>query len=286
MTRSERSAGKTRQLSLLILIVLLPLIRFHAAGQNIYDPAHTREFAAYLMQSRQYQLASAEWERVLFFSPADSVARLNLVKAFRLSDQPQEGLRRISLWFPQGPLPLQLSREALQLTLALGDFKSFNPLLDRSNGLTETEKSEMRLGAWLMEGSWISEPAKKRQPGFPVLTSDKVLLDLYAKTSAIHRKSPAGAVLLSCIVPGLGKAYAGDWKDGIISLLFVATNAWQSYRGFSKNGISSVSGWIFGTLAAGFYTANLFGSWKSARDYNSIQTDRIRHEAEDILFTR
>jgi hypothetical protein len=39
-------------------------------------------------------------------------------------------------------------------------------------------------------------------------------------------------------------------------------------------------------MAFGFYSANLFGSWKSAGDYNQKQLDRIKHETEGYLFNR
>ncbi len=266
-----------------LFTILLPV---KLAGQDIFDANHSREFAQYLMQSQQYQMAAAEWERVLFFNSGDTLARLSLIRSFRLSDNPIKGWNKINAWYPETLLSRPFSLEAVRLTLMMGNFSSFNSVLDRSPELSYREKSEFQLGAWLMEGSWIEQRGKFRTPGFAMATADVRLLDLYEKTQAIHRKSPGLSVALSTFVPGLGKIYTSDWKDGLISLLFVATNAWQSYRGFSKNGITSVTGWIFGGLTAGFYTANLFGSWKSAKTYNAKQTDLIRHEAEGILFSR
>jgi hypothetical protein len=236
------------------------------------------------MQSHQFTLASAEWERVLFFTPGDTAARLNLIRSYRLSDHATDGWNKLNQWYPTGTLPRPFSLEAARLTLIRGDFAAFGSVLGRSDGLTLPETSDLKLGAWLMEGAWIRTPVKSRVTPFDITAADPRLTDLYAATRNIHRKSPAAAVALSAVIPGMGKIYSHDWKDGMFSLLFVATNAWQSYRGFSKNGVSSVTGWIFGSLAAGFYSANLFGSWKSARTYNATQTDRIRHEAENIIF--
>jgi len=70
----------------------------------------------------------------------------------------------------------------------------------------------------------------------------------------------------------------------LMSLLFIGVNAWQSYRGFSNDGIKSVRGWAFGVIASGFYTANLLGSWKSAILYNEKKQEQIRHETEGVLF--
>jgi len=264
-------------------LLLLPA---SLTGQNIYDGPHSKEFAQYLMQTHQYQLANSEWERVLFFSPGDTLARLDLLKSYRLSQKPAEGWQKLSQWYPAGSLSRPFSLEAIQLTLIQGDYTSLQSILERSAGLSSTEKSNYKLGSWLLEGKWIDQPTKTREPSFDITTADARLLELYTKTKNVHRKSQAASVALSAVVPGLGKIYSHDWKDGLLSLLFVATNTWQSYRGFSKNGISSVTGWIFGSLAVGFYSANLFGSWKSAKSYNSKQVDLIRHETEGILFTR
>lgn len=254
-------------------------------GQDIYDGPHSREFAQYLMQTHQFQLANSEWERVLFLNPGDTLARLNQLKSFRLSQKADLGLEKMKLWYPNGSLSRQFSLEAIQLTLLQEDYMAFHSVLGRSAGLSNAEKSNYELGSWLLEGKWISLPAKSREATYALAATDARLLNLYARTKEVHRKSPAASLVLSAMVPGLGKIYANDWKDGLLSLLFVATNAWQSYRGFSKNGVSSFTGWLFGGLAVGFYSANLFGSWKSANVYNSKQVDLIRHEAEGYIFT-
>jgi hypothetical protein len=254
--------------------------------QNLYDTEHSREFARYLMQTHQFQLASAEWERVLFLNPQDSLAQLSQIQSFRLGQNPEEGWKKLNRWYPDGPLPRPFSIEAIRISLVRADYSSFQTVLKRSTGLTLQEKSNYEMGSWLLEGNWIKKKSADKEPAFALAATDTKLLDLYFRTKSINRKSPATSVALSAIVPGLGKVYSHDWKDGLLSLLFVATNAWQSYRGFSKNGIKSVTGWVFGGLAVGFYSANLFGSWKSAKIYNSNQVELIRHETEGILFTR
>lgn len=274
---------KKSVISLLASALLIPALGF---GQNIYDESHSREFARYLMQTHQFSLASDEWERIVFLNPGDTLARINQLKSLRLGQLPIEGLDKLSHWFPAGPLPGPFAVEGIQLALMTNDFQKFDDLLERSVGLPESQKTNFRLGAWLLEGSWIDEPIRTRNCPFAQGATDNRLLELQGKTLLLPRRSPAAAVALSAIVPGMGKIYAHDWKDGLLSLLFVATNAWQSYRGFSKNGVNSVTGWIFGTLAVGFYSANLFGSWKSASDYNTKQADLIRHETEHLLYTR
>jgi uncharacterized protein YihD (DUF1040 family) len=268
------------------LLIFLAIAAPTLPSQNIYDHDHSREFARYLMVTQQYNLAAGEWERVLFLNPADTAARLNLVKSYRLSGQPEKGWSNLNAWNPAGSLTNDFAREAIQLTFNLNDFQSFRSVMERSAGLPEPERDNYYLGAWLLEGQWaVPRAIRKADPAW-IDGANRPLLDLYDKTGSIRYKSPAAATALSAVIPGLGKIYSHDWKDGLFSLLFVGTNVWQSYRGFSRNGIESVTGWIFGALAAGFYTANLFGSWKSASDYNHNQIDLIRHEAESLLYTR
>jgi len=264
-----------------LIFLLLPLI---LPAQNLYDLGHSSDFAGYLMRTGQYSLATAEWERVLFMAPNDSAARLNLVRAYRLAGNPSEALRKLYLFYPIGPLPQTVSGEGLQLTLMQGDFSGFSKLLGRSPALPLSKKSDYQLGAWLMQDQWIKRVPYPELPGIVASAGDSNLLNVYHESLMVKRKSRGTAVALSVVIPGMGKIYSGDWKDGLMTMLFVGVNTWQAYRGFSREGIKSVSGWIFGTLAFGFYTGNLFGSWKSAGDYNQKQLDRIRHEAEGYLF--
>jgi hypothetical protein len=274
---------RSKEYLISLILALMPIL---GQSQNLYDLGHSKEFAGHLMRTGQYSLASGEWERVLFLSPGDTTARINLINSYRLAGNPAEALRKLYTWYPAGPLPKTVAKEGLQLTLMQGDFSGFGNVLKRSTTLSISERSNYQLGAWLMQDQWINREPYPDLPGIVAAVSDTNLLNVYHESLMINRKSRGTAVALSFVVPGLGKIYSGDWKDGLMTMLFVGVNAWQSYRGFSREGVKSVSGWIFGTMAFGFYSANLFGSWKSAGDYNQKQLDRIKHETEGYLFNR
>jgi hypothetical protein len=97
-------------------------------------------------------------------------------------------------------------------------------------------------------------------------------------------KKPWLATALSVPVPGLGKVYSGEWKDGIISLLFVGVNAWQAVRRFDKEGTDTFWGWIHGGFALGFYSGNIYGAHKAARRYNQKKIKQLQHETEALVF--
>ena len=63
----------------------------------------------------------------------------------------------------------------------------------------------------------------------------------------------------------------------------VGGTAFQAYRGFNNEGLSSTSGWIFTALSSGFYAGNIYGSAKSAQVYNQNFWLEIDKDAEDII---
>lgn len=84
-----------------------------------------------------------------------------------------------------------------------------------------------------------------------------------------RHKSPLKAGLLSAIIPGAGKIYAGRLIDGLFSALLVGLTTWQAYDGFHDDGNRSVRGWLYGATATTFYAGNVYGAWVAARVYNN-----------------
>jgi hypothetical protein len=96
-------------------------------------------------------------------------------------------------------------------------------------------------------------------------------------------KSPFTAGVLSAIIPGTGRVYAKDTKDGIISLLFIGSTAFQSYRRFQRNGVKSVGGWIYGGISLGFYIANIYGSVKAVHRFNNNNKKLLHEKAKVVI---
>ena len=96
------------------------------------------------------------------------------------------------------------------------------------------------------------------------------------------RKSPAVAVLLSAVLPGSGKIYAGRGVDGLSSALATGAPAFFSIRGFRRDGASSIRGWLEGSLSLGFYLGNLWGSAVAARQAGHERTRAAASVEEEI----
>lgn len=78
-------------------------------------------------------------------------------------------------------------------------------------------------------------------------------------------KSPALAALLSLIVPGSGRIYAGRTWDGIFGFMMFAMPA-ASTAGAYRDG-HQIRFPIYATAAAIIYGGEIYGAWRSAKYY-------------------
>lgn len=86
------------------------------------------------------------------------------------------------------------------------------------------------------------------------------LIKISAEIKSHKGKSPFLAGLLSGIIPGSGKLYAGKKGEAIatfISTAGIGLVTWENYR---KRGINNFSTFAFGTIFAISYMANIYGS--------------------------
>ena len=272
----------------LILGVLLYFGNSNA--QNIYDTEHSRTFAQFLLSSQQYHLAAMELERVIFMEPNNINAKHQLITAYRKAGEWRTGVDKIKSWYPISKPDNEFSREWIRLLLLDHDFPEAHLLLMNQANLQPAEQNYYKLATFMLSENYdLATKLVKETAGDSSISMNAEYTELSSllnQHEAYKFKNPGIALGLSALLPGLGKVYTKDWKDGLISLLFVATNAWQAYRGFSKDGVQSIYGWIFGSMTIGFYGSSLYGSWRSANDYNTRLNNELHHEIEASVFNR
>lgn len=94
-------------------------------------------------------------------------------------------------------------------------------------------------------------------------------------------KKPWLAGLMSAVVPGSGKFYAGKKGEGVASFIGTVSFglvAWENYR---KLGIKHPKTIIFGSIFAATYVSNIYGSVVSVRIYETEYNHAIHNQ---ILF--
>lgn len=82
-------------------------------------------------------------------------------------------------------------------------------------------------------------------------------------------KSPWVAGMLTAVVPGAGKFYAGKKGQGIYSFvisMFLALQTWESYN---KDGLNSPRFIAYGSLFSLFHAGNIWSSALSVKNYNN-----------------
>jgi len=268
-------------------LFLLLAIGFESVAQNLYDVEHTRQFADYLLKTQQYQFAAEEYQRVLFLNPSDEKAKLSLLETYRLGKSYQQGINMVETLFGNklDTLPEKFADIYSKLLIQNKSTDRAIDFLSRNKTFDPDKRTEYQLGALLLDKRWESAYGyvTTHQPVGTIKYAQ--LLVLTNECHSADYKRPALAASLSAILPGSGKIYSRQWKDGLLSLLLVSVNAWQSYRGFSKYGSRSAYGWVFGTLAVGFYTGNIYGSYQAAKNFNTKRDEYYLRKTETIFYT-
>lgn len=253
-------------------------------GQDLYDRSHTEQFALFLFQTRQYDLAAREYER-LYILEQDQEPRVEMFVSYRLAGLSDQGRTRIFDIYKDQP-----SRELFfELTKMQLISQRFDELVSSTKIQPNLNQQEKTLIAYLPSVYLTKKAAKKYQTD-EILTlqfDEHKWQSLNNNLKDFHNqkwKNPWLAGGLSALVPGAGRIYAGDWKNAIFSFLFVGMNAYQSYRGFRDNGISSPSGWIYGSIGLGFYIGNIYGAVWSTNRINEKKRSQYQRSVEQLYF--
>ena len=285
----------TTQIPKFLIIIFLTLtpLSFVAAEESIeyYAPENVRKFADFLYEQGDYLRAAGEYERYLFYQPQESEQiRYRIALCYRFAGQTEQAIQNFQMLLRMHPEGRFVSRVYYQMgaTYFLTDqfqqtAQFLQETLPRITDTPQHAEAEQLLGlSYLMQKQWseAGEIFKTLQESEVVSISQKAMVyHNYAKTGArLPTRSPILAGILSTIVPGAGRLYTGRLGDAFTSLFLVGITGWQAYDGFQRDGLSSVKGWMLGTISGIFYVGNIYGSIISARVYN-------RHIADEFLAT-
>lgn len=267
-----------------LLILFIFIYSTNVFSQDLYSFENTKKFAEYLAKSGQYDLATREFERLTFMSPENDTLKTSLLSMYRRSGKYDEALIRGKQLYPELTSMSASSAVEYGRTLLLkSDYEVAKNFWETNEKLSSADKTILSATSDILQDKYKSanEILKTIKPEDHTLAIS--YKDLTEQAIAIKRKSPALAGILSAVVPGSGRMYAKDWKDGIVSLFFVGTMAAQSIRGFNKSGMKSTRGWIYGGIGFGFYLGNIYGSVVSAKGYNKKSHLGIRTKIENLF---
>lgn len=251
-------------------------------AQDIFDQKNTENYSKHLMESGQYKLAAKEYERLVFFKNDDDSYKTELFKAYRLSNQASIGISKgIQLYNDPLLMPKAPAFEYTKLLISSNKWDDASVFWTNNKNFKKEDAAVLESTKMIFENN--IKGAKSyittlQYPDNQILKDYKLILDKPQKS-----KSPALAGIFSIIIPGTGKIYAKDWKDGLVSLVFTASMGIQAYRNFNKFGINNYRPWIYTAIGSGFYLGNIYGSVQSAKKFNIKQNNKIQHEVSDIF---
>mgnify|MGYP003632909533 CR=1 FL=1 len=267
-------------------VILLSLFGLSGFSQNLYDFENSAAFASYLRQTNQFDLAIPEYERLVFMKPGDLTLQKNLLAVYWEADLWDVGINRaLGLYPNENHLPSELAFECLALLFNNNQFSKAEEFSENNINLKESERYFYTGTTYAINYEW--------KPAFEAYShlegsdfqSAQEYLTITRQALDEKRKSPGLAAIMSTIVPGSGKLYTGDWKDGLVALLFVGSTAWQAQRAFQRQGVESVRGWIFASISLGFHVGNIFGSHKSAKLINLKKDEFHQNKIEHLFYS-
>jgi TM2 domain-containing membrane protein YozV len=243
---------------------------------NFRSTENIRKFADYLFCDGDYLRAALEYENLsekLFDDTLRFKTGLSysIIREYSLAHEYFAELSSFSELYDISSL------ERMKLFFLQTDFKSFQHFYtdlfvnERSDLNTRTKKL-YNISFLLSE----TEIPPKGDFLAPFDIDDEKISSLYNWKNDPPYKSPVLAGILSAIIPGSGKVYAGETGDGIVGFLTSAVFSFIAYDNFNAG--HKTRGWIWTGIAGVFYAGNVYGSVAAAQIYNAKITFQFNDE--------
>ena len=85
-------------------------------SQDIHDLNHSKQFADYLYKTEQFQLASEEFERIVFLDSTNQKLKLKLINAHREAENYNTALDRFSQFYGSNLLNVPADFDSVPFT--------------------------------------------------------------------------------------------------------------------------------------------------------------------------
>ena len=273
-----------KYLNLNIYLILLFTISsgcLQAQDEDLYNLKNSDKYARYLLAGRQYNLAAEEFERLVFLDKHNDEYKNLLITAYYKSGKAGKAINRIRQLYNNDytRMPESMTGKFLVLLQERDSLPQILHYLDKGINIKNTDKLLFKWSNLMLSKNFV-DAKHFLNTHSQELGSLQEVVQINNFALQQKHKSPLLAASLSTVIPGLGKVYTGDYIDAATAFIFVGGNAFQAYRGFKKNGTKSAFGWIFGSIAAGFYIGNIFGSAKAAIRFNNFKFYETKNKVD------
>lgn len=290
-------------MKVLVLLMMLCSVSAVPETPDYYSPDSILLFADHLFRQQDYLRAAYEYERYGILQDGNDPAVREIVlragKAFQCAEKYGRSLELFAQLLTTTEEDRIRERAIFETGLSYFRMERFEEsLLFLRNQPTVALTPDhavligadlMMLGRWqeaeeVLGGYGVAAEEPLREPAeLPQLAELAELSEIAQEGSTMRRKSPLAAAVLSGLLPGSGKIYAGEVGDGIHSLVFIGLIGTLSVLSFRADGIDSVRGWIYASAGGVLYGGNIYGSIVSARRYNRLRQEALLEEVRQRI---
>jgi TolA-binding protein len=278
----------------LFFVISLSHSPFVFSDQIVIDSEDQYRFAQAALDKGEHLRAVAEFERFIYFFPRDDrvpEARYRIGLCYIMAKDYDSGRGVLEDVYkdyastPVGGKALFLIGESFYEEGLMEEAgRYFKKVVEAYPDLELKNRALYRLGwKWMKQDKWeeASEAFMKVNNESPLYAHSRDLSEISLKGKALPYKNPTTAGVLSGILPGLGHAYCGRYKDGTVALLLNGLTIWAALEAFDED--LDVLGGALTFLELGWYSGTIYGAVNSAHKYNrKVGNDFRRNLSERI----
>jgi hypothetical protein len=251
---------------------------------DVFNEVNSFKYGMYLFEIEDYDLAKEEFSRLNFHFPSNQIYQSKLLESCRLNGEVNLGLTKAKNFYLSDSLfPSVVAKEFLHL-MFMSDYRYRTEVFIGANPSFGAEDNLFYLGVNYILDNKI-DSAKSLLTRYQGDSSQNIvnLQTILLSNDQFRPKSKLVAGSMSALVPGLGKVYAGQWKDGVAVFLYTGLSAWQAYRGFELKGVKSMYAWLFASVGTGFYLGNIYGSIKLIKLRRQNHWRNLQQQTHNVL---
>ena len=258
------------------------------------------DYAAYLMQERDYFRAISVYKRLLFFTdnPAEKqFSLLQIAKAYHFSNRYKSSIqfasRLLNLpdltadYLPKAQIYLGLNYYRMRVfPLAEDHFRQAQSADSSGFALLYLGLLQSERGHWTQAGSTFREAAEQFPTG-PIAAISAQLSQDILLGEELPRRRPWLATMMSALLPGSGQFYNHHYYDGVQAFLFVGAFSFASYAAYRYDhdlNTNYLSTYAAISLTGIFHLANIIGANRTARFYNYRQKEKFLEQVREKVF--
>lgn len=275
-----------KKLCVAVIAVLLCAMPRAQTPPDAFSPQMIKAFADYLFADGFFDEAESEYKRYLFSVPQPDVSAIMPLAALYNARSDKDGIvwLRKSFYGALTP-PMQEKLTLIHGRIVFSErsadefvslYSAVRPELPRFSLDAQQllALSDALLSQNIQTAAAISQAAARTQALFGPVS---------AECGAYKPKNAKGAVLLSGLVPGLGKWYGGTFSGFATDFIAVSACAAATIYTGIQSDWHDWRPYLFGAIGAALYVIDLYGSYKNVLRYNAAAYRRIC-EATDSLY--